>query len=44
MKTLGILMVVAAAFLAGCNAVKGAAKDVSNVAQHAQDWVEGKRR
>ena len=41
MKSVGMLLILVAAFLTGCNAVKGAARDVSNVAQHTEDWVQG---
>ncbi len=45
MRTLTLLaslFLLAACFaLAGCNAVKGAGTDISQVAQHTEDWMEG---
>ena len=35
-----VLLALAALCLPGCNAVKGAAKDIHDMAQHAQDLGE----
>lgn len=34
------LLLAVALTLGGCNAVKGAGTDISQVAQHTQDWME----
>ena len=38
-----VSLIILASFLTlgGCNAVKGAGTDISQVAQHTEDWMEG---